>query len=105
MATTGGPLFMMIAFYFYSAIICTMGWRAAARLNYKSESLSSQIIALVAALTFISSDSMTAYNYFYLEIPNGGTWIVITYWIAQYLFLFSLLRIPSDYEPLDKSIN
>jgi uncharacterized membrane protein YhhN len=80
MATTGGPIVLMVAIYFYSGIIATMGWRAASRLHYENESLASQVIALIAAVVFISSDSMIAYNNFYIKIPHSDVWILATYW-------------------------
>lgn len=80
MATTGGPVVLMVAIYFYSGIIGIMGWRAAARVNYPTESLVSQIIALLAAVIFISSDSMIAYSKFFHAFPNHDLYIMITYW-------------------------
>jgi hypothetical protein len=76
----------MVALYIYAAILASMGWRAASRLYYAEsgenyqEALSSQIMALVASLVFMSSDSMLAYNAFFSEIPRSHILILFTYW-------------------------
>ena len=108
----------MISVYIYGAILSTMGWRAASRLQYASstenyrESLTSQIIALVASIVFMSSDSMLAYNAFHTKIPHSHILVLFTYWyhifetfcsltrkrLAQFLFTFSLLREPVPFE-------
>jgi uncharacterized membrane protein YhhN len=80
MAKTGGPVVLMVAIVVYSSIITSMGWRAAARIDYSNESRVSQVIALVAALTFMSSDSMIAYNTFYITVPHNDILILLTYW-------------------------
>lgn len=76
----------------YSVIIAVMGWRAAARIGYPTETFNSQFCALIGSLFFIASDSLLAFNRFYAPIPGEKIWVLSTYWIAQTLFALSLHR-------------
>jgi len=78
----------------YSCMISILGWRAAARIGYSSETLSSQILAFVGSLFFIISDTLLAFNRFYCPIPYEKIFVLTTYWFAQTLFVISLQREP-----------
>jgi len=94
MIEDGSPKVLIYSVVAYSAIISTLGWRAAARIGYPSETMSSQIMAFVGALLFICSDTTLAFNRFYVEIPHEKIIVLSTYWIAQTLFVVSLQRTP-----------
>ena len=56
------------------------------RVNYNS-----YIFVFIGSILFVISDSLIALNKFYMEIPLGGFWIMVTYIAAQYLILRGLI--------------
>lgn len=66
---------LAVAVYLYIAIITVMGISASFR----------SLWVLVGALIFMLSDSLIAINKFLQPIPGSSYWIMITYYLAQYL--------------------
>jgi len=94
MMEDGLPKVLIYSVIAYSAIISTLGWRAAARIGYPTETMTSQILAFIGALLFICSDTTLAFNRFYMEVPHQKIIVLSTYWIAQTCFVISLQRTP-----------
>ena len=91
-----GPLAIPVAIY--AVVICTMLWRAAARVGHAAEP--SARLALVGAVTFAASDSLIAVGRFggYLvdeAIRTSTAWrlaIMTTYWLGQWAIAASAVR-------------
>jgi len=98
----GHPIEMIVAVVIYSGVLGSMGWRTAARIGYPSETLSSQVVALVGVIFFMCSDLLLAVNRFHTKIPLSQVWILPTYWIAQTLIAISLQRTTWAKEKKDK---
>jgi len=94
MIEDGLPKVLVYSVVAYSAIISTLGWRAAARIGYSTETTSSQVMAFIGALLFICSDTTLAFNRFYSTIPHEKIIVLSTYWAAQTLFVVYLQRNP-----------
>lgn len=68
----------------YTAVICTMAWRALARLG--SPAVPGAGWMAIGALLFVSSDSMLAWARFRHAFAWDGELVILSYWAAQ-LFL------------------
>ncbi len=66
---------LAVPVYLYIAVITAMGISA----SFRSP------LVLTGALIFMLSDSMIAINKFLQPIPGSNYWIMITYYLAQYL--------------------
>jgi uncharacterized membrane protein YhhN len=66
----------------YVATICTMMWRAAARIGGPA-SAPAAWIGLAGALAFGASDTVLAVNRFSAPVPGAGWPIMILYWLGQ----------------------
>lgn len=66
---------LAVPVYLYIAVITAMGISASFRGSW----------VLAGALIFMLSDSMIAINKFLQPIPGSNYWIMITYYLAQYL--------------------
>lgn len=66
---------LAVPVYLYIAVITAMGISASFR----------GLWVLAGALIFMLSDSMIAINKFLQPIPGSNYWIMITYYLAQYL--------------------
>lgn len=83
-----GPMTVPVAIY--ALVICTMLWRAAARVGHANER--SARLALVGAITFAASDSLIAIGRFgdHLvdeSLRTSTPWrlaIMTTYWLGQW---------------------
>jgi alkenylglycerophosphocholine/alkenylglycerophosphoethanolamine hydrolase len=83
-----GPMTIPVAIY--ALVICTMLWRAAARVGHASEA--SARLALIGAITFAASDSLIAIGRFggHLveeELRTSTPWrlaIMASYWLGQW---------------------
>ena len=76
----------------YACVICTMGWRAAARIGFtdnEPERQKRQVFALIGACIFVLSDSMIGVNRYAFEVAGIRYVIVLTYWIALYFITSS----------------
>lgn len=65
----------------YGLIIFTMG--ATAILQQRAH----RLWYVVAAILFVFSDSVIAYNKFVTAVPHSGLWIMTTYYAAQGIFM------------------
>lgn len=87
-----GDLLVVIALY--ALAICTMLWRAVARIG--SVSRLTGLTAAYGAALFVFSDSLIAINKFGPDVPADRWLVMTTYWSAQALIAFSALRYESD---------
>ena len=62
-----------------------MSWRAFAQGNYNKNA----IYAVAGSILFVLSDSIIAFNKFYVEIQHASYLIMLTYWAAQSLLFYS----------------
>ena len=69
----------------YIMVILTMSWRAFAQGNYNKNA----IYAVAGSILFVLSDSIIAFNKFYVEIQRASYLIMLTYWAAQSLLFYS----------------
>ncbi len=67
----------------YVAAICTMMWRAAARVGSTPRGARSAWFALAGALTFAASDALIGIDTFHARIPGAAYLIMILYWLGQ----------------------
>lgn len=84
-----GPL--QIPVFVYISVIAIMGITAAMREGVSP-------ILMLGAMTFMLSDSMIAVNKFLIEVPGAKYWIMITYYLGQYLICRAFL-IPQQKRP------
>ena len=49
------------------------------------------VLAIVGAISFMTSDSMIGWNRFVREFPNANVWIMATYHVGQVLLVLGLL--------------
>jgi len=68
----------------YSAVICTMMWRAAA-----ASAGAAEWITLAGAVVFAASDSLLALDKFQKPIPHASVAIMALYWAGQLLIALS----------------
>ena len=69
----------------YILVILTMSWRAIAQRDYNKNA----IYAVAGSILFVLSDSIIAFNKFYVEIQHADYLIMFTYWSAQILLFYS----------------
>ena len=72
----------------YTAVICTMLWRAAARLMPRSPIAPGALAALCGALLFVASDTLIAVHRFHLGAAHPAApairyGIILLYWLVQ----------------------
>jgi len=65
----------------YGLVLTLMAWQ-----SWRSFKIGGYI-SVVGALFFVLSDSLLAINRFKMAIPQAGTWIMLTYLIAQFLIV------------------
>jgi uncharacterized membrane protein YhhN len=81
----------------YSLVLGTMAF-AAININtatMRSKSFMFYIIA--GAIIFVASDSMLAFNKFYLTTPLPGFYIMLTYCLAQFLIVLGAVKFTKQY--------
>ena len=78
-----GDLALPVAFYIVA--IVSMALSAAAHRSGSS-------LLFAGALTFMASDALIAINRFLDPVPLAGTWIMLTYYGAQALLVYGLIR-------------
>ncbi len=49
------------------------------------------LLLFIGSVLFVISDSMIAFNKFYMEFSQAGFWIMLTYIVAQYLIMRGLI--------------
>jgi uncharacterized membrane protein YhhN len=67
----------------YVAVICTMMWRAAARVGRSSSALAA-LLGLAGAVAFGASDTLIAFDRFSAPIPGARWPIMGLYWLGQW---------------------
>jgi alkenylglycerophosphocholine hydrolase len=68
----------------YVAVICTMMWRAAARVGSPGTPALAALLGLAGAVAFGASDTLIAFDRFSAPIP-GARWSVMgLYWLGQW---------------------
>ncbi|MEZ4769946.1 MAG: lysoplasmalogenase [Caldilineales bacterium] len=88
--TTAGDLgALAVPVLVYMLVICTMLWRASARVGVPSIVRSSALAGLAGALFFTASDSILALRMFGTPVDLGGITVMLTYWVGQLLIAFS----------------
>lgn len=74
-----GVLFFPVLFYMLAILfMCHSGFHSQRRL------------VPLAALLFLSSDSLIAFNKFYHPIPHATYWVLFPYYLSLLVFLFSI---------------
>jgi uncharacterized membrane protein YhhN len=76
-----GPMALPVAVYV--AVICTMMWRAAARVGSPSTPPLAALLGLGGAVAFAASDTLIAFNRFAAPIPRVRWPIMTLYWLGQ----------------------
>ncbi|MBK6391757.1 MAG: lysoplasmalogenase [Saprospiraceae bacterium] len=77
----GMPLALQVPVTIYGLVLTLMAWQ-----SWRSFKIGGYI-SVVGALFFVLSDSLLAINRFKMAIPQAGTWIMLTYLIAQFLIV------------------
>ena len=67
----------------YVAVICTMMWRAAARLGSPGTPALAALLGLAGAVAFGASDTLIAFDRFSAPIPGARWPIMALYWVGQ----------------------
>jgi uncharacterized membrane protein YhhN len=73
----------------YVAVIAAMGWRATVRALSPAVPAPSDTLALVGALSFMTSDSVLALNRFARPFAAADAVVMTTYYVAQALIALS----------------
>jgi alkenylglycerophosphocholine hydrolase len=68
----------------YVAVICTMMWRAAARVGSPATPALAAALGLAGAVSFGASDTLIAFDRFVEPIPGVGWPIMVLYWLGQW---------------------
>ena len=76
-----GPMAVPVAVYI--VVICTMMWRAAARVGSPGTPALSALLGLSGAIAFGASDTLIAFNRFDAPIPGVRWPIMLLYWLGQ----------------------
>jgi uncharacterized membrane protein YhhN len=74
----------------YALVLIVMVLNALFRYG-RTEGMSFRMV-FFGALLFMLSDSLLAVNKFFVAVPNGGSWIMLTYMVAQYWIVLGLVR-------------
>jgi alkenylglycerophosphocholine/alkenylglycerophosphoethanolamine hydrolase len=67
----------------YVVAICTMVWRAAARVGHAGAPRAGEWAALVGAVFFALSDTLIALDRFHAPVPYARVAIILLYWAGQ----------------------
>jgi uncharacterized membrane protein YhhN len=73
----------------YVGVIGAMAWAAVRRAETPSTPSPSDVLAMVGALAFMTSDGILAFDRFVRRLPFGHGWVMITYYGAQLLIAAS----------------
>jgi len=79
----GGLGEMRPAVMAYVIAICTMVWRAAARVGQSGVPRPGEWAALAGAMLFALSDTLIAFDRFHNPIPHAQIPIILLYWAGQ----------------------
>lgn len=78
-----GDMLLLVAMTFYVLVILSMAWFSF---------LCSSRLATIGAVFFIISDTFIAINRFVVSIPYSHEIIMLTYYLAQVLIAFSIMK-------------
>jgi uncharacterized membrane protein YhhN len=67
----------------YVAVICSMMWRAAARVGSAGTPPLAALLGLAGAVAFGASDTLIAFDRFAAPIPGAAWPIMLLYWLGQ----------------------
>jgi len=67
----------------YVVAICTMVWRAAARVGHSGAPRPGEWAGLAGAILFALSDTLIALDRFHAPVPYGRIPIILLYWAGQ----------------------
>jgi len=81
---------MLIPVIAYEIVILLMA--SAAFLRKQAVNPFSYKLVSAGALFFLLSDSLLAFNKFYIAIPYSGIWIMLSYALAQYCIAVGILK-------------
>jgi uncharacterized membrane protein YhhN len=76
-----GPMALPVVLYV--AVICTMMWRAAARVGSPGTRALAAALGLAGAVAFGASDTFIAFDRFAAPIPGARWPIMVLYWLGQ----------------------
>jgi alkenylglycerophosphocholine/alkenylglycerophosphoethanolamine hydrolase len=68
----------------YVAVLCTMMWRAAARLGSPATPRAAALLGLAGAVAFGASDTLIAFDRFASPVPGARWTIMVLYWLGQW---------------------
>lgn len=74
----------------YALVLIVMVLNALFRYG-RTEAMSFRMV-FFGALLFMLSDSLLAINKFLVPVPNGTSWIMLTYMVAQYWIVLGLVQ-------------
>lgn len=82
---------------FYMTLICTMAWRAMARVQFYDDLWTwTKLCGCAGAVCFLISDLVIAINMFAVSIPCAHTIIMLTYYAAQFGISLSVVDSQAD---------
>jgi alkenylglycerophosphocholine/alkenylglycerophosphoethanolamine hydrolase len=67
----------------YVVVICSMMWRAAARVGSRGTPALSAALGLAGAVAFGASDTLIAFDRFAAPVPGASGPIMVLYWLGQ----------------------
>lgn len=73
----------------YVGVIAVMAWAAVRRDETPATPSPSDLLAMIGALSFMTSDAILAWDRFVRRLPFGHGWVMITYYGAQLLIAAS----------------
>ncbi|CAL1532688.1 unnamed protein product [Lymnaea stagnalis] len=82
---------------FYITLICTMGWRAVARVQIYDDLWTwTKLCGCAGALCFLISDLVIAVNMFAFSVPFAHQIVMLTYYAAQFGISLSVVDSQAD---------
>lgn len=81
----------------YSFVLGTMAFAAINVINTARHTKSFAFYIIAGAIIFVASDSMLAFNKFYLTTPLPGFYIMFTYCLAQFLIVLGAVKLIKQY--------
>ena len=76
----------------YVAVVCTMMWRAAARVGSASAPFPAAWLGLLGAVAFGASDTLIAFDRFRAPLPGVALPVMALYWLGQHGIAASAVR-------------
>ncbi|XP_051168920.1 lysoplasmalogenase-like protein TMEM86A [Leptopilina boulardi] len=87
---------------FYIMLLCTMAWRAIARVQFFDELWTwTKLCSCVGSICFLMSDTLLGFNYFYSPIPYSRISIMLSYYAAQLGIALSAIESKDNNKPIE----